>query len=146
MKAKGVILEYHLNNGVVKLQLMSDYRREFSNHWVKHKTAVHEFEFNKWYKRKSTGQESQNNHAWGHSRQIAQEIGDDPREVLREACLRTADYPVKDPEFDHGAKLWNGHPKPWGGANSKEAAAVIETLHRIAAFLDIKLIENWGEK
>ena len=141
MKAKGVILEYHLNTGKVVLQLMSDYRLQFSDHWVKHRTAVHEFEFVKWYKRKSTGPESQNNHAWGHARQIAQEIGDDPREVLREACLRTDEYP------SHMSRLGTHTIDPWSKANSKQAAAVTETLHRIAAFLDIRLVENeWGEK
>ena len=141
MNAKGVLLEYHLNTGRVVLQLMSDYRREFSAHWNKHKTAVHSFEFKKWYKKKSTGPESANNHAWGHARQIAQEIGDDPRDVLREACMRTDIYDT------HMSAIGMQCPKPWSEANSKEAAAVIETLHRIAAFLDIKLIENdWEEK
>ena len=141
MKAKGVLLEYHLNTGKVVLQLMSDYRRQFASHWNKHKRAVHEFEFVKWYKRKTTGPESQNNHTHGHCRQIAEEIGEDVRWVRDEACIRTPEYPTKMNKF---GKV---RPKPWEKATTKEAGLVIETLHRMAAFLDIKLIENnWGEK
>ena len=141
MNAKGVLLEYHLNTGRVVLQLMSDYRREFSAHWNKHKTAVHTFKFEKYYKPKSTGKNSQNSHCWGHAQTIANEIGEDPREVVREACLRTPEYPSSM------NKLGKVTPKPWSKATTKEAGPVIETLHRIAAFLDIKLIENdWEEK
>jgi hypothetical protein len=140
LKAKGVLLEYHLGPGIVKLQLMSDYRQEFNAHWMKNKTAVQEFEFARWYKKKSTGPQSANNHALGHSRTIAQEIGEDVLWVLREACLRTPEY------SSSMNKLGKIKPKSWSEANSKEAAAVIETLHRIAAFLDIRLIENdWGK-
>ena len=141
MKAKGVLIEYNSTSGVLKLQLMTESRREMMYHFEKHKTAVHQFDIAKWYKKKSTGPESANNHSWGHSRQIAQEIGDDPREILREACLRTPEYPSSI------NKLGVETPQYWGDANSKEAAAVIETLHRIASFLSIRLIEKkWGEE
>jgi hypothetical protein len=141
MKAKGVLLEYHLGPGIVKLQLMSDYRQEFNAHWMKNKTAVQEFEFARWYKKKTTGKNSQNSHCWGHAQTIANEIGEDPREVVREACLRTPEYPSSM------NKLGKISPKPWSQATTKEAGPVIETLHRIAAFLDIKLIENeWGKE
>jgi len=136
MKSKGVLLKYEQTSGIVELQLVSDFRREFAFYYDKYRKAIHTFDFHKWYKKKSTGEESQNNHAWGHSRQIAQEIGDDPREVLREACLRCNDYPKITTKI-------HLVPKPWSEANSKEAAAVIETLHRIAAFLNIRLVENF---
>ena len=140
MKAKGVLLEYNYATGVLKLQLMTEHRKEMYHHWEKHKRAVHTFDISKFYKKKSTGPESQNNHSFGHARQIADEIGDDPREILREACIRT-------PEYSKSTNaLGSIVPKSWSEANSKEAAAVIETLHRIAAFLDIRLIEDWGEE
>ena len=140
MKAKGILLEYNSATGVLKLQLMKEHRKEMYHHWEKHKTAVHVFDISKFYKKKSTGPESQSNHAWGHSRTIADEIGDDPREILREAYIRTPEYPKST------NVLGSIIPKSWSEANSKEAAAVIETLHRIAAFLDIRLIEDWGEE
>jgi hypothetical protein len=140
MKAKGVLLEYHLGPGIVKLQLMSDYRHEFNAHWMKNKTAVQEFDFSRWYKKKSTGRDSQNNACWGYSRQIAQEIGDDPREILREACLRTPEYPSTV------NKLGVMVPMSWSEANTKQASAVRETLLRIADFLGMRLEEgDWGE-
>ena len=140
MKAKGVLLEYNSATGVLKLQLMTEHRKEMYHHWEKYKTAVHTFDISKYYKKKSTGPESQNNHSFGHARQIADEIGDDPREILREACIRTPEYPKST------NALGSIVPKSWSEANSKEAVAVIETLHRIAAFLDIRLIEDWGEE
>ena len=140
MKAKGVLLEYNSATGVLESQFMTEYREEMKYHFQKYKKAIHEFDIHKYYKKKSTGPESQSNHAWGHSRTIADEIGDDPREILREACIRTPDYPKST------NALGSIVPKSWSEANSKEAAAVIETLHRIAAFLDIRLIEDWGEE
>ena len=140
MKAKGVLLEYNPASGVLKCQLMTEHRKEMTYHFEKNKKAVHQFDIAKWYKKKSTGPESQNNHSFGHARQIAEEIGDDPREILREACFRTPEYPKST------NALGSIVPKSWSEANSKEAAAVIETLHRIAAFLSIRLIEDWGEE
>lgn len=86
---------------------------------------------------KSTGKYSQNNHAWGHAEQIAHEIGEDAREVLYEACRRAApEYPVRMNAFGETA------PKRWSEATKGEASAVIEELHRIAAFLSITLREG----
>ena len=137
MKAKGQLLEYHLNNGRVLLQLQHDYWQQFRHFWDKHKSAaVMQFDFEKWYRPKSTGKNSQNSHCWGHAQTIANEIGEDPREVVREACLRTPEYPSAM------NKLGKVTPQSWSKANSKQAAAVIETLHRIAAFLGVRLVEN----
>lgn len=85
---------------------------------------------------KSTGAFSQNNHAWGHARQIAAEVGDDPRAILREACLQTPDYPSSM------GRLGKPIPQPWEEASITEASAVIETLHRQAAFIPMKLKES----
>ena len=85
---------------------------------------------------KTTGPFSQNNHAWGHSRQIAAEVGDDPRSILREACLQTPEYPSSM------GRLGKPIPQPWEDASITEASAVVETLHRQAAFLNMTLKES----
>jgi hypothetical protein len=87
-------------------------------------------------KPRSTGPHSQNNHAWGHAEQIALECGDDAREMLREAMVRCANYPK------YTNKLGNRVPKPWREATSQEASYVIDELHRIAAFINVRLIET----
>jgi hypothetical protein len=88
------------------------------------------------HKPKSTGPESSNNHAWGHARQIAVYVGDSPEQILRGACLETPDYPSEM------TKLGTLKPLPWEEADSSQASAVIETLHRQAAFLNLKLKEE----
>ena len=140
MKAKGALLEYNSATGVLKLQLMTEHRKEMYHHWEKHKRAVHVLDIAKYYKKKTTGPHSQNAHLWGHAQTIAEEIGDDPREIVREACLRTPEYPSVMNAFGRAV------PKSWRDATTKEAGPVIETLHRMAAFLDIRLIEDWGEE
>ena len=139
MKAKGVLLEYNPASGVLKCQLMTEHRKEMTYHFEKNKKAVHQFDIAKWYKKKTTGKNSQNSHLWGHAQTIAEKIGDDPREVVREACLRTPEYPSVMNAFGRAI------PKSWRDATTKEAGPVIETLHRMAAFLDIRLIEDWEE-
>jgi hypothetical protein len=85
---------------------------------------------------KTTGPFSQNNHIWGHARQIAAEVGDDPRSILREACLQTPEYPSSM------GRLGKPIPQPWEDASITEASAVVETLHRQAAFLGMTLKES----
>lgn len=89
-------------------------------------------------KPKTTGEESQNNHAWGHATQIAQGLnqGDDPRDVLYDACIATPGYPTRMNKFGRVVA------KSWSEATTVEAAAVIETLHRLAAEFGIVLIEG----
>ena len=142
MKAKGVLLEYNPATGVLKLQLMTEHRKEMYCHWEKYKKAVHEFDISKFYKKKSTGPESQNSHMHGHCRTIADEIDEDIRYIRDEACIRTPDFPTRMDKF---GKI---RPKKWEDVTTIEAAAVIETLHRMASFLQIELIEkkDWGEE
>jgi hypothetical protein len=86
---------------------------------------------------RSTGKGSQNNHAWGHSTQIAKEIGEDGRDVLYEACIRSApDYPTR-------MSAWGKViPKRWSLATVEEASVVIERLHILAAELSVILWED----
>ena len=92
---------------------------------------------------RTTGRYSQNNHAFGHSRQLAAYQGDYVEEYLREACLRAASkgYPTK---VNQKGEL---KPLPFKKASMAQAAIVIEQLHEEAAFLGVKLIErDWGEE
>ena len=140
MKAKGVLLEYNPASGVLKCQLMTESRKEMTYHFEKNKKAVHQFDIAKWYKKKTTGPNSLNNHVHGHSRQIADEMGEDVRWVRREACIKTPGFPTKLNKF---GKV---QPKKWEDVTTIEAGGVVETLHRMAAFLGIELIEKkWGE-
>ena len=93
-------------------------------------------------KPKTTGEESQNNHAWGHATQIASGLnqGDDPRDVLYDACIATPDYPTRM------SKTGRVHAQSWSLATTVQAAAVIETLHRLAAEFAIVLVEGKEEK
>ena len=92
-------------------------------------------------KPRTTGEQSQNNHAWGHATQIAAGLnqGDDPRDVLYDACIATPGYPTR---MNKMSKI---HAKSWSEATTVEAAAVIETLHRIAAEFGIVLVEGREE-
>ena len=93
-------------------------------------------------KPKTTGEKSQNNHAWGHATQIASGLkqGDDPRDVLYDACIATAEYPSRMNAF--GVI----HAQSWSEATTVQAAAVIETLHRWAADRGVPLIEGEHEQ
>ena len=93
-------------------------------------------------KPKTTGEESQNNHAWGHATQIASGLnqGDDPRDVLYDACISTPDYPTRMNKFGRVIA------QSWSEATTVQAASVIETLHRIAGDFGIVLIEGKDKK
>lgn len=92
-------------------------------------------------KPRTTGEMSQNNHAWGHATQIASGLnqGDDPRDVLYDACIATPNYPTRMNKFGRVIA------QSWSEATTIQAAAVIETLHRIAAEFGIVLIEGKNE-
>jgi hypothetical protein len=90
------------------------------------------------HKPKTDGEKSQNSHAWGHATTIAAGLnqGDDPRDVLYDACIATAGYPTRMNKFGRVVA------QSWSLATTVQAAAVIETLHRLAAEFGIKLIEG----
>lgn len=138
MKAKGVLLEYELGPGVVKLQLMSDYRRAFGAHWIKHRRAVHSFLFERWYQKRSTGEESQNHHINGHIQQICTETGNSfsaVKERMKELAIDRG-YPIETLP-DGSAK-----PKSETQINTKEAGYLIDTIHQFAVEWGINLEEN----
>jgi hypothetical protein len=89
-------------------------------------------------KPKTTGEKSQNNKAWGAATQIAHGLnqGDDPRDVLYDACIATAGYPTRMNKFGRIVA------QSWSEATTAQASAVIETLIRISAEFGIPLVEG----
>ena len=92
-------------------------------------------------KPKTTGENSQNNKAWGCATQIAHGLnqGDDPRDVLYDACIATAGYPTRMNKFGRIVA------QSWSEASTVQASSVIETLVRIAAEFGIPLVEGKEE-
>lgn len=92
------------------------------------------------FKPRSTGEKSQNSHAWGHCTQIARELGKELYEVEFIAKVRAVKrgYPVS---------LCLGFPVPKSQADisSEECAALIEEYHQIAAENGVRLIETEPE-
>lgn len=134
----GQVTKYNEQTGWGEFVLGSPYRSTFAYLFQKLGTkAFWRIGFEKYYRRRTTGKHSQSNHIFGHATQIGDEIGEDKREVVRDACLRTPGYPSTVSKLT-GQPV----PKSTSEATTVEASAVIETLHRIAAFLSIKLEEG----
>ena len=92
----------------------------------------------RFYKPRSTGPESQNNHLWGDASQIGEYSGCTPREVLEQAiedCLSRG-YRTKDNFVGRTV------PVAISEMDTNDASLVIERLHEIAAFLDVRLREE----
>ena len=89
-------------------------------------------------KKRTTGPGSQNNHAWGHAVQIAEYTGDSVDDVMTHAKREAfADgYPFKTTSFGDIVALSQTE------VSTEQEAALIESLHRIAAFLDLELREE----
>ena len=87
--------------------------------------------------RRTTGPGSQNHHLNGHIQQIANEIGDnfDSVKLAIKFEARSLNYPGKDVA---------GHwiPQSEKECNTEECAILIDTTHRIAAFLGVILDET----
>jgi hypothetical protein len=103
------------------------------------------------YKKRTTGEKSQNNAIWGYATQIAIAAYDDPDEIVKEAKRRAAKrgYPYKRDEDDNIiiSKI-TGKPKmeSMKVINTVEAGYIIEELKDMAAFLNIRLVENDTER
>jgi hypothetical protein len=86
---------------------------------------------------RSTGELSQNHHLNGHVQQIAAETGDSfddvKLHVKREAI--SMGYPY------HTTTWGDVVPQSEADASTEECGYLIETAHRIASFLDIRLRE-----
>ena len=86
---------------------------------------------------RTTGPQSQNNHAHGHAQQIAEHTGHEVDEVLVCAKARAVKrgYPVD---------MIGGVAVPWSQAriSTVECGHLIDELHQIAAELDVTLRED----
>lgn len=89
-------------------------------------------------KPRSTGPHSQNHHLNGHVAQIAEETGDDFRDVkddIKERAIKRG-YPFRT------TKLGRVRPKHEPDTTMEECAMLIEEAHAVAAFLGITLREE----
>lgn len=93
------------------------------------------FDINLPRKPRSTGENSQNHHLWGHAEQIGEHLGYDRREMLYLIAEMTPGWPMAE---------FRGHLIPRSEAliDSDTAAKAIETAHRIAAENGIRLMEG----
>lgn len=94
-------------------------------------------EAHKWHRARSTGEKSQNHHINGHIAQIAEVTGNDFDMVKYVAKYQaiSAGYPF----YQKGTLII-----PWSETriDSRQAAILIDTIHRIAAEEGINLIEE----
>jgi len=88
-------------------------------------------------KPRTTGHRSQNAHAWGHARTIAEYTGDYDNEVMGEAKRRAVSWGYSTKVDSFG----NTVPISEKDANSTEYRYVIEELHKIASDMGIQLVE-----
>jgi hypothetical protein len=141
LETLAVVESFNPDTGRAQVVLQSVYREAFKHLATKVGAGkLWRIQWGKYYRRRTTGRHSQSNHIFGHATQIGEEIGEDKREVVRDACLRTPGYPSTVSKLT-GQPV----PKSTSEATTVEAAGVIETLHRIAAFLGIQLKEgDWS--
>jgi len=92
------------------------------------------------FKPRTTGERSQNSHAWGHCTEIARALGVELYEVEYIAKVRAIKrgYPVS-------TRLGIPIPKSQADISTEECAALIEEYHMIAAENGITLTENETE-
>lgn len=100
-----------------------------------------------YFQKRSIGKKSQNNHIWGHAKQIASEQGLDYRALEYEARCRAISRGLrqeKNPKTDEPALDLHSMPVPipLAKVDMHEANMIIEELHMIAGFLEIALIEG----
>ena len=86
---------------------------------------------------RTTGERSQNNHAWGHITQLAEETGHEVSEIEYIAKMRAVrrGYPI---DVIAGEAV----PRSQARITTEECAALIDELHQIAAELEVPLIEE----
>jgi len=92
------------------------------------------------FKPRTTGEKSQNSHAWGHCTQIARALGMELYEIEYIAKVRAIKrgYPVS-------THLGIPIPKSQADISTEECAALIEEYHMIASENDVILVETEPE-
>ena len=90
------------------------------------------------FKKRSTGEKSQNHHINGHIQQIANETGEE-FEVIKDYAKKKAvkyGYPIRTDI------LGNARPLSETEIDTEAAGYLIEAVHELAAFLEITLYEQ----
>lgn len=88
-------------------------------------------------KHRTTGRGSQNNHAWGHAAQIANETGHDLTEIEAITKMRAIKRGYPYTEY-----MGQVIPKSQADITTSECGFLIDELHAIADELDIQLVED----
>ena len=88
-------------------------------------------------KPRTTGYKSQNHHAWGHAQQIAESVGDYKDDIMAHAKMRAVShgYPTRKTMFGDIVPISEKE------ASTVEAGYIIDELHIIASFANVKLKE-----
>lgn len=97
-------------------------------------------------RRRSTGKNSQSAHFNGHIQQIAVETGQVFGDIKEYAKTRAIDQGYPMLKKDDGAPFLNVWGQPRGiseaDASVEDAIILIDTIHQLAAELDIRLVEE----
>lgn len=100
--------------------------------------AIYEVTIKRWYKRRTTGDRSQNHHIHGHIRDIAQQTGNAfgaTKHRLKALAMDDGEYP--------GLLVFDGYePVSEADLNTLQAGVFIEWLHRFAAEWGVILEEE----
>jgi hypothetical protein len=112
-------------------------------HWADGTRVMYRVTIKEWRDGRSTGKDSQNNHIWGHVRDIVRAgLGSGSVETtsvaLVDLAVDSGQYPV---EFILGRAV----AKRLSELDSKEAAEFIEFLHRFAGEWGVELTEKEWE-
>jgi hypothetical protein len=127
--------EYKIREGYITFRIPDGYQASVNNEGEKCSSGYMSVKFGKPQKPRTTGEKSQNSHAWGHCQQIAMATGMEIYEIEYMAKVRAIKrgYPIT-------AKL--GIPKSQKDINTEECAYLIEEYHAIAAENNILLKEE----
>jgi hypothetical protein len=136
-------------HGVVAFRVPADAVHEVAGYFYyqeKDRPPFYTVKIDKPRKPRSTGEKSQNHHINGHCQQIAQHTGNDFETVKEFAkCMAVSmGYPFM--EDSHGTAVRNIWGKTRGiseaDCSTEDAAILIEAIHRLAAELDVELMED----
>jgi hypothetical protein len=102
----------------------------------------------KFYDKRTTGDNSQNHHIWGHCQQIAVAKGIDIETVHEMAKLQAISWGYPFDTFDmvvHGKRQIIKVPWSETRINTKQAGILIECIHWMASEMEVELYEGEEE-
>ena len=128
---------FRVKLGYLTIKLPEGYQGSIDLLGEKCKTGQMTFSLSKPRNPRTTGEGSQSHHLNGHIQQIANGIGDSFEDIKLAIKFeaRSAGYPGREI-----AGHWM--PQHETDCDTVECGILIETAHRVAAFLNIKLIEG----